>query len=164
MCDIEFENTPGLPRATFNLKILLDPRMRQPIWKYSWTPACDSQFENTPGYLRETVAFQRVFQASARSFPYWSPSSVQQWKPWQQLKPCQQLLRRILNIMPIIFQSCTPPWNVESMSAWPPAFSSLSASLLRGSKWDFYSFNIWPAIMFNLFMITIFIVFVLFWI
>ena len=44
------------------------------------------------------------------------------------------------NIMPMIFQCCTPPWNVESMSAWPPAFSLLSASLLRDSKWDFIFF------------------------
>ena len=47
-CDSQFENTPGYLRAIVNLKILLDTRVRQSIWKYSWTPACDSQFENTP--------------------------------------------------------------------------------------------------------------------
>ena len=31
-------------------------------------------------------------------------------------------------------QCCTPRWNVGSMSAWPPASSSLSASPLRDSR------------------------------
>ena len=48
-CNIQFQNTPGPPRATCNLKILLEPRLRHSIWKYSWTPACDIQFGNTSG-------------------------------------------------------------------------------------------------------------------
>ena len=79
-CDSQLENIPWHPRATVNLKILLDtcvrqsirkyswtpacdsqfenipgPRVQQSIWKYSWTPACDSELENAPGHLRATV-------------------------------------------------------------------------------------------------------------
>merc|ERR1711963_1084251 len=54
-CNSQLENTPGQPRATFNLKILLDTRVRQSIRKYSWTPACDIQLENSPWPPRATV-------------------------------------------------------------------------------------------------------------
>merc|ERR1712020_97575 len=47
-------------RATVNLKILLDTRVRQSIRKYSWTPACDSQLENSPGPPRATVNLKIV--------------------------------------------------------------------------------------------------------
>merc|ERR1712004_767818 len=81
-CDSQLENTPGQPRGTVNLNILLDTRVRQSIRKYSWTPACDSQLENTPGPpratvnleiildIRVTVFFQRAIQPSA-VLSYW---------------------------------------------------------------------------------------------
>ena len=57
-CDIQFENTPWPPRATFNLKILLHTCVRHSVWKYSWTSACDIQFENTPGPPRQRLTFR----------------------------------------------------------------------------------------------------------
>ena len=53
-CDIQFENTSVPPRATLNLKILLDSCVRQSIRKYSLTPTCDIQFENSPGHPFES--------------------------------------------------------------------------------------------------------------
>ena len=38
-CDIQLENSPWPPRATVNLKIILDTRVRQWIRKYSLTPS-----------------------------------------------------------------------------------------------------------------------------
>ena len=43
-----------IKHATFNLKILLNTRVRQSIRKYFWTPACDSRLENTLGHPRAT--------------------------------------------------------------------------------------------------------------
>ena len=53
-CDSQFENASGRPRATVNLKILLDSR-------------CDIQFENTPGPPCATVTFQWVSTAKTMS-------------------------------------------------------------------------------------------------
>ena len=79
--------TPGHPPATINLKILLDTRVPQSIWKYSWTPACDSQLENTLGHPRATVNLKilldnRVRQ-SIRKYS-WAPACDSQLEntPW----------------------------------------------------------------------------------
>ena len=94
-CDSHLENTPGHPRVTVNLKMLLDNRVRQWIKKYSWTPACDSQLENTSGHPCDSH-FPKGVSAFSQSFPlkHWNKTNVIERIPHyascQQCKPCQQ--------------------------------------------------------------------------
>ena len=101
-CDNQLENTPGQPRATVNLKILLDNRVQQWIKKYFWTAACDSQLENTSGHPCDSN-FPKGVSAISQSFPlkHWNKTNVyeriphyvscQQCKPCQQCQQCQQV-------------------------------------------------------------------------
>jgi len=79
-CDSQFENSPWPPRATVNLKILLDTRVRQSIRKYSWTPSWTVNLKTLLD-IRVTVTFQRAFQPSA-GLSYWKIGTRQMCIKW----------------------------------------------------------------------------------
>ena len=110
-CDNQLENTPGQPRATVNLKMLLDNRVRQWIKKYSWTPAYDSQLENTSGQPCDSH-FPKGVSAFSQSFPlkHWNKTNLIERTPhyasYQQCKPCQQCQRCKQHIARCYLQLC----------------------------------------------------------
>ena len=79
----QFDNIRGHKRATVNLKILWDTRVRQSIRKYSWTPTCDNQLENTPGQPRVTVNLKMLLDNRVRQWirKYsWTPACDNQFE------------------------------------------------------------------------------------